>query len=524
MGSWMEHVLPRLLLLVAIPAVGADYYVSPDGVDSNTGSAGRPWRSISGALSRAAPGDTVHLQAGATFNENVYMGTGGEVRRPVTLTSDPVRRATVRQADASQPGLLIYNAGHLIIENLVVVGSGARATDKEGIALGADAGRYAGLTFRNLDVSGFRQGFHLYAAGGAANGIDDVLIEKCAASQNRNAGIETYADAVGGISNIVLRDCVFAYNLGDPELEARPSGFGVSLSHAVDGLIERCVAHDNGGQGAARAGPVGFMVYNSRRIVVQHCEAYRTQAIHMDGDGFDLDLNTCDSRIQYCYAHDNFGAGFLLSTDGTTGAWTNNTFRYCISENDGIGGKMGGLHVYSPAGSAPLRDSHVYHNTILSRVSPAVWCHEYETIENLWLGNNVFVTAAGRPVLEGSPAATQVRFQNNTYWAGGGACAIAGYDSLNAWRRGTGQETLDGKGLGVSADPRLQAARGAVPSAVHPQRGSPVIDAGLNLRTCLGVDPGATDFFGTPVPQLRGRDMGAVEFRGAVPGRTGRAP
>ena len=44
-----------------------------------------------------------------------------------------------------------------------------------------------------------------------------------------------------------------------------------------------------------------------------------------------------------------------------------------------------------------------------------------------------------------------------------------------------------------------------------PKRRVP-IDAGLDLRSLFGIDPGKRDFFGNPIPQGKGYDIGAHEI------------
>jgi hypothetical protein len=44
-----------------------------------------------------------------------------------------------------------------------------------------------------------------------------------------------------------------------------------------------------------------------------------------------------------------------------------------------------------------------------------------------------------------------------------------------------------------------------------PAADSPLIDAGLDLKKSFGIDPGGRDIAGSPVPQGRAFDIGAVE-------------
>ncbi|MBD3292256.1 MAG: hypothetical protein GF393_04990, partial [Armatimonadia bacterium] len=50
--------------VAAPPAVGANYFVSPDGDDANPGSLAEPMRSPAVAARKLQPGDTLHFRAG----------------------------------------------------------------------------------------------------------------------------------------------------------------------------------------------------------------------------------------------------------------------------------------------------------------------------------------------------------------------------------------------------------------------------------------------------------------------------
>lgn len=527
----MQRWLSFAVLLFALPALAATYYVSPTGNDSAAGTVAQPWKTVNRAMTARAPGDIVYLQAGAVFTENVTIASGGAAGLPVTLRSDPLNRATIRQSLSTKSGVYIYNKGYITLENLIITGVGRSLTSKAGVEAYADNGMYNGLTFRNLTVTEFYRGYQFMGyGGGAAYGFNGILMEGCEGNSNRDAGALTWGQAAGAIRNLTVRDCEFNYNLGDPN-STKNSGNGFSAGSIWDGLFETCVTHDNGGLGNATEGPVGIMVYDSKRVAIQNCESYRNQAKYQDGDGFDLDLGASDCVIQYCYSHDNYGAGFLLCTDGNLTTWTNNVVRYNISENDGTGGKMGGLHFYSPGTVAPLKNSHVYGNTIFSSVSPAVWLYNFANMSGIKVRNNIFVTANNMKLIKyeltPSPTTAQAQFQGNAYWSSGGTFDVAGYYSLAAWRAAKGQETLGASPVGLSVDPLLINAGGGGTigdpyqfdslTAYQLQPASPMIDAGLDLAALFGVNPGTVDFYLNPIPQSGAYDIGAAEFVGGTP-------
>lgn len=240
-------------------AGGRTYYVSPTGSDGSSGaSAAAALRTIAAALGRAAPGDVIEFEAGATFNEVVDLqrGKGGADGRSLVLSSDPVRRARI-VAPAGKVAVNLQNVGHVTVENLVIAGPGMNSTRSPGVRALSEGGRFAGLAFRNLEVSGFNEGLSILSYLQAADGFDDVLIEQVDLHDNLQGGGSTYGLGVGSMTNVVVRCSRFHHNPGAPAVK-RPSGDGFVLGGVRGGLIDGCVAHDNGGQGTNNAGPVGL--------------------------------------------------------------------------------------------------------------------------------------------------------------------------------------------------------------------------------------------------------------------------
>jgi len=342
----------------------------------------------------------------------------------------------------------------------------------------------------------------------ATYGFNTVLIQSCQASNNLDCGGSTY----GYGTPAHQQHCRERLPVQQQPRRSRPGeqyGQRICDGETEDGLIDHCVAHDNGGAGTNSAGRPAYGATTPRdyhpilRIISQ-------QAQHQDGDGYDLDIGTHNSVIQYCYAHDNFGAGYLLCTDGSTTQWSNNIVRYCISEHDGTGGHLGALHFYCPGGSAPLEDSQIYNNTIYSSVAPAVEFDSFGSMAGLALRNNVFITTTNTLIsASASPTTAQALFQGNDYWTIGGIFKIQNgantyYNRLSAWSAATSQEKIGSTNVGVNVDPQLNKPGGggtvgdayALTSlaAYQLQPTSPMINAGLNLPALFGLNPGPRIF------------------------------
>jgi hypothetical protein len=158
--------------------------------------------------------------------------------------------------------------------------------------------------------------------------------------------------------------------------------------------------------------------------------------LYQDGDGFDLDVGTTDSVIQYCYSHDNFGGGYLLSQQGSE-PWSNNVLRYNISENDAWGQRLGAITYYSEESELGLEDSWVYGNTVCTSVGPALNLTSAPNASRNYLFNNIFVVDGGQMLTwdwSGSAPDGVVYAQGNLYWDADGTPDFQGYASIEAWR------------------------------------------------------------------------------------------
>ena len=78
-----------------------------------------------------------------------------------------------------------------------------------------------------------------------------------------------------------------------------------------------------------------------------------------------------------------------------------------------------------------------------------------------------------------------------------------------------------GRDMGLNVEPKLanpgqgslldDADRLDTLAAYRLETGSPLIDAGLDLRKLFGLDPGPHDYYATTLPQGSGFDIGAHE-------------
>jgi hypothetical protein len=537
--------------LLAPPAArSADYYLSPRGDDSGAGTRARPWRTLGRASAqRYLPGDRILLLGGESFEGGLVLGepTLSDPERPITIGSWGDGRATIRAGKGD--AVRVANLGGVEIRDLIVVGDG-ESNEGRGIFVLNERGRerLEHVRVEDVDASGFRwAGIYVggpptdlpgvEATGEARFGFRDVRITRCRARDNVYYGIHVSAHWRGaaagyGNADVTIADSVAHDNPGDPDYAEGRSGTGILLDDTDGGTIERCVAFRNGARnGGTLGGAAGIATHASRRVLVQHCESWgnRTGG-EADGGGFDLDGGTSESIVQYCYSHDNDGAGFLVREWGTHHPLTRDTVRYCISENDGRRHRYGGIHVGTSA--EPILGLDVYHNTVYTTPAPdgeprGIWAGGRPS-EGLRFRNNAIVAGGGVPLVEvertlSAPGA--IVFEGNAWWALGGPFVVldAGriFASLPDWRAALGRERRGDRDLGLFADPGFARA-GEGETIGDPARldrlssyrlldDSPLVGAALPLRALGVVDPGSFDFWGTPLPRDRTLDVGACQ-------------
>ncbi len=528
--------------LIASSAQAIDYYVRPTGDDTNGGtSPSDAWMTVERVNNgRYNPGDRILFEGGRTFPGNLYLDSAdaGTPDAPITIGSFGTGRATLYAGDGT--GILVYNAAGYIIRDLYIVGSGSTTNVGEGIFFFADLPGDIRLPYIRIDhVDATRFGDYgvLIGANNGSTGYRDIRITHTIASDNQMGGVFTYAQNMNVHENIYVGNTSAFNNSGKRGLLFN-SGNGITLSSVNVATIERSVARDNGYLSDAGNGPIGIWAYNSTRVTIQFNESYRNRTGgEKDGGGFCFDLNTSDSVMQYNYSHDNQGAGYQLAHKPDTYVHRNNVIRYNVSENDGRAHDYAAIQTWGR-----ILYAEIYNNTIYISPQPAgaVGVPRAILIKNssitlqdpqhLRIRNNIIQTTGSVRLVEAQASALDgsagLRFEGNNYFTTGGSFRIvwggSTYTSLAAWRA-AGQERLNGRDVGLNADPELLAPNGHVSfnnALMLPglygyrlKASSLLIDAGVDLRT-LGVDPGARDYFGGALPFNMAFDIGAHEYRG----------
>ena len=111
------------MLLLSVPSLCADYYVSPRGADSNPGTVKRPFRTIQRAANIVHAGDTVNVADG-TYNEcNVSLNNSGTSNAPIRFQSQNKWGAKLAIPLSCDVGFNVRGS-FVVIKNFDISGAG----------------------------------------------------------------------------------------------------------------------------------------------------------------------------------------------------------------------------------------------------------------------------------------------------------------------------------------------------------------------------------------------------------------
>jgi hypothetical protein len=530
--------------MAAIPvSLSATYYVNTTGDDLRSGtSPDEAWRTIE-RVNRVAlkPGDRVLLEGGQRFSGPLKFDAldGGDPDQPVTVSTHRLDELGPATIDAGQRrGIDVYNMSGLQIAGLRVVGAGAKINTKSGILLLSTKNRGSGgVVIDDVEVTGFGKHGISIGAWNTTSGYRDVRIVNCTTHHNYRTGVFTWGP--WGAEIYAHRQIY----IGSTVAFKMKGGSGLTLSSVDGGIIEHCVAHNNGEE---YSGGAGIWAWDSNDILFQFNESYENRTNGVDGDGFDFDGGVTNSVMQYNYSHDNDAAGFLLAQyRHAPQAMDNIVIRFNISENDSRKKSYGAIHVWNGDKRDRMKNIHIYNNTVYLSPQPAkgrnslaghkpLGMRPYPDVasaiafvtpvESATVFNNLFVTTGGERLVTTSIGHGDLMFQNNAYWAGESDADVDWmgtiHSSVQEWLASAAdQERIGTEIVAVFADPLLVApgSAGVVGTAdflsglsgYRLRRGSPLLGRGIDLRTALAVDSDTRGFFGNLLSEAMPPAIGA---------------
>lgn len=359
-----------------------DYYIdAAGGSDSNDGrTEATAWRTFANVNSTTfAAGDRILLKKGGIWNEQLFPKGSGTSDAPITITSyGSGNRPIINGGGMAGAAVYLRNSSYWVIRNLEVTNSAPERGNiyREGIMVeNAHGGTLNGIqildnyvhdvsgSFRYPTVSGAEGGPHAFGGisvyvGGTVptDKFDGVLIQGNMVERIGRTGIVVWDQRFNGAdyasTNVIIRENYVK--------QADSDGI---LTFGVDGgLIEHNVAEGGGNYSEPGEfnGSAAIWPTRGKNNVVQFNESFNTNKPEGDGQGFNLDIDSTDSIVQYNYSHNNKG-GFMLFVDASLASGvlvgsSNSVVRYNISQNDLT-------HTFNFAGGV-TPGTQIYNNTI----------------------------------------------------------------------------------------------------------------------------------------------------------------
>lgn len=538
------------------PSTGKTYYVNTTGNNTDGLTLATAWTSLSKVNAQIfQAGDRVLFEGGKTFTGNIELDAldGNIALQPLVLSTYGSGRATISTTVTTKCGFKATNLQGVHIKNLIFKGPGnGTQKDIDGVLFFTDkpSGYLSNVSLTNVEVSGFGFcGIRFYSSWSSTvkSGYRGVRIDSCSVHDCRENGIVSFAYDDQSTNFYHHRDFQIrnteVYNITGYAASSH-KGSGIVLSQIDYSTIERCVAYNTGTLNSACGGPGGIWVWAADHITIQNCESHHNSSgssTGCDGLGFDLDGGVTNSVVQYCYSHDNDGAGYLLGNFPAARAWGGNTVRYNVSINDARTNNSAVTLFTAP--NTTWNGLDFYNNTVYTAGSNknkyttfgAFQMSDYgSNMSGVKCYNNIFQVsgsgASGPLNLVHIPTTFLPQnpfFAGNLYWSSGGNFNIfygAKYGSLSAFRS-TGNEKVNGVNVGLEADPTLTGLT-TNPMLLYPKTNaslnqfqitttSPAKDGGLDLSKEFGLVVGSEDFWGGSIPVNGKYDIGAHEF-GAV--------
>jgi Protein of unknown function (DUF1565) len=540
--------------------LGATYYVSTTGSDSNPGTFTGPWLTIQHAADTATPGTTVYV-LGGVYNESVKFPNSGTASAPITFASYPGQSAIIDGTGLTPSGIQglvnITNQNYLIISGFEIRNY---TTDN------------ASVTPSGIWITGYGTGIWILN-----NRIHHITTT---AEANGNAfGISVYGTSKTPITQLVINGNE-VYDLKTGQSESVNVDGNVTYFRITNNLI-----HDDDNIGIDAigyegVGPVGYdeamhgeisgnTIYNISGIRnAGEGDEYDADGLYCDGCAYvifernvifqvDYGIETT-SENQVClengteWSGGNTGLGNAAQGKhpcyGRYATVRNNLFYKANSCGNSIGGyaaatKKGGpsngggssLHdvfinntLYdngtqpgnssegTPSGEFQIQyqvgsaQDDIFENNLLYAGSPNIWINSYAACSSSYpcppatLNWNLYYSLAG--YLEGT----------SILWGG-----VSSYTSFPNWQSASGEDANS-----LNLDPRFVDV-GAIPPNFDLAPSSPAIGAGGTSLNCSvgwcgnsGSIYGITDLLGNPRMSNRSIDIGAYQSTGSTANNT----
>jgi hypothetical protein len=528
-------------------AAGRTYYVSPSGNDSNSGiSTASPWRTIDKVNSTTFNGgDTVRFEGGKTFTGSLNFTTANVKSTPTakfTVGAYGTGRPTITSAatGATSAAVKVTGVSGFVLQDCIL--RPGATSPRAGVLIASSSSTdpiAEDITVQRCDVGGFHYAPTDWGAeimitgypGNTAGALKNIkILNNVLHGLNGPTSPDDNGIAGWGNGKNIL-DVTYRGNLvydigGSPDKFGGSLGNGILANGVNGGTIEHNIVHDVGANTNTCGGPGGIWAVSSNNVAIQFNEVYEVQPANgtypgkgCDWVAYDLDVDVTNSYVQYNYSHNNFGPGLLAYSSGT---WGNNTYRFNISERDGVADE----NVTSAAmmiTHTPAQPIKVYNNTFYISGRKGTHAKTYAMLSNN--GSKVTLPAGsviGNNIFHITPqtfyGASVAPFMYFPYGLGGGTInnnilhstattkewRIGGttHATLAAYRAATGYDANSkesdpalvspGQGGTLSWTPSLGNGPQPEPADYKLTSGSPALGAGISVTS-----PGSRNYYGS---------------------------
>lgn len=442
-------LLGGLLAVIAPPesasAASTTYYVDAvAGSDSANGtSATTAWRSLAKVNATTfGPGDRIQFKRGQSWTGQLHPLGSGAAGSPITIGSygtgalPRIDGSTVPGGLGTGAAVLLSNQQYWTISELEVVNDdgsdnfGTLSVDGEsryGILVdNTSNGVLRGITITGNWVHDVNGCFHCADIDAHGNGGILVLardpgVDPYVASNESYADVRIIGNTVEDVGRTGIGFFDLSYYVSDWHyVEIAPLSTGV-LVHGnttrrtdSDGIVvfgtegalmQYNVVRDAGMrtiEDSTIAPSAGLWPTRAMNTTVQYNEVSGTRTNGTDGQGFDVDLASRGTVVQYNYSHDNEG-GFLLMMGGYS---SDLIVRHNLSVNDAWGGEKG-VFTFS---YGVQENTQIYNNTVVipsgspakpiycdgcTASTPGTWSFRNNIVHNLGTGDYLYPNAAG---------------------------------------------------------------------------------------------------------------------------------
>ena len=415
------------------------YYVSSAGNDLHVGSIGSPFLTVGHAASVCADGDTIDLNGGNTFSENVAFATGVGV----TVQSYGTGQATIAGANTSST--LSFDNPVSLVATLNIIVTNADNTDAgQGCVLTTISdglGHGNGFTATGCTITGGSVGIWLNTTTLISGNIGPVTITNNTCSASIIRAIWTHQETTG---NYNYYDVLISGNTVSsiPGITGTDT-IGIEASGCYNGLINGNTVTNIGSSGghSGTAGSAAIMAYYWSNVAMTGnvvSIVYAGTGEVVDGIGIDIDFGCVNCAIIKNYIYRCQGAGITMFSAATAGS------KQIIAGNVVVNCGLLAADDDSSASRLFGADVDFYSNTILGKSPlPSIFVNP-GTAANKRILNNALIAPAGVPTISLPTVITGLVMDGNYHQSGAGQFLASwnsvNYTTLAAWKTATGLE------------------------------------------------------------------------------------